>query len=71
MLAILKLLASLAEAIPALKDIIMDVAGMLTEWNASRRLRDKDEAVDIAINDITNRMRNAQLRKRSKDNEPR
>ena len=68
MLSILKLLASLSEAIPALKDIIRDVAGMLTEWNASRRLRDKDEAVDIAINDITNRMRDAQLRKRSKDN---
>ena len=69
MLAILKLLASLAEAIPALKDIIRDVAGMLTEWNANRRLRDKDEAVDIAINDITDRMRESQLRKRSKDNE--
>jgi hypothetical protein len=64
MLSILKLLASLAEAIPALKDIIKDVSGMLTEWNASRRLRDKDEAVDTAIDDVRDRLRKSQLPKR-------
>ena len=70
MLSILKLLASLAEAIPALKDIIKDVAGMLTEWNASRRLRNKNAQADIAINDVMDRLRKSQLPKRKQTDKP-
>jgi hypothetical protein len=70
MLAVLKLLASLAEAIPALKDILRDVAGMLTEWNASRRLREKNEEADIAINDVMDRLRKSQLPKRKPTDKP-
>ena len=70
MLSILRLLASLAEAMPALKDIIRDVASMLTEWNASRRLREKNEEADIAINDVMDRLRKSQLRERKPTDKP-
>ena len=70
MLSILRLLASLAEAMPALKDIIRDVASMLTEWNASRRLREKNEEADIAINDVMDRLRKSQLPKRKPTDKP-
>jgi hypothetical protein len=62
MLSVIKLLASLADAIPALKDILKDVCGMLQEWQARRRFNEKQAAADIAINDVMSRMRDKDLR---------
>ena len=64
MLSLVKLLASLADAIPALKDIIKDVCGMLQEWKARRRLNEKQAAADRAISDVMSRMHDAHLRQR-------
>jgi len=58
--AILKLLASLSESIPALREIFMDIASALQSMQAESRRRAKDEAVDIAISDVERKLRDSQ-----------
>ena len=60
MWAIIKLLASLSESIPALRDIFMDIASAFQSMQAESRRRAKDEAVDIAIFDVERKLRDSQ-----------
>ena len=65
MWAIIKLLASLSESIPALRDIFMDIASAFQSMQAESRRRAKDAAVDDNISAVLRkRMRDAQLRQR-------
>ena len=71
MLSLVKLLASLADAIPALKDIVKDLISMIGQWRASSNRARKHEELDVNISLIHQRMRDAQLRQRKPFDESR
>ena len=61
MWAIIKLLTSLSQSFPMLKDLLQDIASALTAWKASKRRVAKDEAVDRAIADARRKLRDKDL----------
>ena len=66
MLGLIKLLYSLSASVPALRELVLDLISMLRAFQSQRRKDAKDEAVDIAIDDVFKRMRDAQARQRKK-----
>ena len=66
MWTIIKLLTSLADAFPALKDIALDVISALKSWSSSSRKRRKDEEADLAIARVERSLRESQSREQSK-----
>ena len=69
MWAILKLLASLSDAIPALREIFMDIASGLKAMQAASRLASKNEAVDDSIFAVERKLRDSQSGQRDKIDE--
>ena len=62
MLGLLKLLGSICEAIPAIRELLLDVVSMIKAAHARTRRHAKDNAVDSAINDALKRMRDGATR---------
>ena len=62
MLGLLRLLASICDAIPAIRELLVDVASMIKTAHARTRRHAKDDAVDSAINDALKRMRDGTAR---------
>ena len=61
MWALIKLLTSLSQSFPMLKDILQDIASALTSWKINQRRIAKDEAVDRAIADAQRKLRDKDL----------